>query len=199
MNDYELYQRCRMMRDSGKKTPVHVRTVRTSLTDTAGIWDDERLVCVDGSDTWQEWVGNILAFRTGQNGAHQSYDRAGRGIFSHVAGSIRREQEWTVAGISRGGAIAQALALYIASCGAVVRVVTFGAPKAGSKRFRDACEKSIASATHYQIDGDIVCRLPHWWSKPAGEIVRLPQVSRNIIENHLSYGAALRNNGGVYV
>jgi len=190
MTDLQLWHRCREVRDSGKHLSGGVK-LRAGLTDTAGVWEEERLICCDGSDTWQEWVCNVFAFRTGINGVHQSYDRAAYGIFRQVIKSVAPLQEWTIAGHSRGGAIALILGVYLARMGVVVRVVTFGAPKAGSKRFQRAVREKVASATHYTVTGDIVSNIPRWWESNAGDTVALPRQSINIVSNHLSYGEAL--------
>jgi hypothetical protein len=190
MTDLQLWHRCREVRDSGKHLSGGV-LLRAGITDTAGVWEDERLICCDGSDTWQEWVGNTLVYRTTKEGCHVSYDRSARGFFRQLVKIIRGHERWKVGGFSRGGAIARKLALELAKMGLSVECVTFGAPPTGKHRLNDLIEDHGVECRGYEIDGDIVPRLPMWWPKPTGEIIHLPRQHKGIKENHMAYGEAL--------
>ena len=189
MNDYELWQMCHDMRQSGKHFDGIVH--RVSLTDVAGVCVDRGVIFWDGTDTWQEWAGNIFAFRT-KYGVHQSYQRSALDLVVQLMSCFQdRNKLWTVCGISRGGAIAEINASIMARMGLSVRLVTFGAPSAGKTQFYNGLYQLVPDTTHYEIDGDIVCGMPKWWGKPKTHAKKLPRQSKNIIKNHLSYGRAL--------
>jgi hypothetical protein len=189
MSDLELWLLCRSLRDGGDRCSGGV--VRASLTDIAGIWPEHRVICCDGSDTVWEWIGNFLVHRTTKNGAHVSYERAARGLMAYMVSVARAGETWTIAGHSRGGGIARVLSVLMARMGVTVRCVTFGAPPSGREKFNRLMTNSVSSAISYEIDGDIVTRLPMWWPRPSGFIAKLPRQHKGVKANHMAYGEAL--------
>jgi surfactin synthase thioesterase subunit len=185
MTDRELWDICREIRESGRYYTGDI--IRASVTDVALIRDN--VIAVDGSDTWQEWLGNILAFRTIRCGAHQSFERAARCIWEQINDRLDRGAQYVLTGPSRGGAIAVILAGIMSAHGYAVIVVTFGAPKSGSTHFwRDYDPVHIA----HEIEGDPVPALPFWWrANPSAIVIRYPRVGRGARVNHLGYGEAL--------
>lgn len=96
-----------------------------------------------------------------------------------------------VTGHSKGAALAELLAYFLASHGVRVKVVTFGGPKVGNHSFAlgfwRLMEKGLIDARRYENPHDVVPRLPLLGYESCGVLVEPPETwyaPRGVLENH---------------
>jgi hypothetical protein len=146
-------------------------------------------VVIAGSNDLGDWIKNVLWFIATVTGAALGFQgsakKLSQDLFLFHREALQKKKLYIV-GHSRGGAIAIVMGYLLSSCNP--QVVTFGTPKPGSKRFRKKCEQVGLKVTNYQIIDDFICRLPWLRGCHVGDVVVLPTVSDNRIENHKGYG-----------
>jgi hypothetical protein len=185
MRNYNLVhygELCQMVRNSGK----HVKGVPVHRfgSDSAVVIGDT--IVIDGSDNLREWASNLLFLRFGRKGTHAGFAIAANRIFDEVKSIAEPDKIITIVGHSRGGAIAQLLAMLLSELGCFCRVVSFGSPKVGGRKFRERMAELNVIHIRVEMEGDPVCRLPMWWKHYATDSVYIANEEKGT-DCHLKY------------
>lgn len=195
MRLFDYWNLARLARDSGK----HAGNLRVlkALKDTA-VWINDTDLAFDGSDNFQEWFSNFRFLRWGKWGTHRGFYQAASMFFEQIEKEIETGKTYNLFGHSRGGAIAQIVALLIAKKGAFASVVSFGSPKVGGEKFRNAMAESMVLHVRVEMEGDHVPKLPWWWKHYETDHVLIANTEKNGIDSHMQYGKYLEKMGVDY-
>jgi len=150
--------------------------------------DKEEVISFDGSSTIKEWWGNLKAlFPIG--GFHKNFSKTANGFFTLLVGNFKREDNITVVGTSRGGAIAIIYAFILKVLRYNVRCITFVQPKVATKKGYKKLKDSGLEVHRVIIANDIVDNLPPFFEHYQTEKYKLDGVKGKL--NHTAIREAL--------
>ncbi len=178
---------CDQIRDSGKYLkglPIH-RVGTDTITIKGNI-----IIC-DGTDTFLEWIKNLFFFRLGDHGTHAGFWNTAERLFQEIKGIADVHDHLIFTGFSRGGPLAQALALQFAKKGVNCQCVTFNSPKLGKKEFCETMAKYGVTHVRVFMSGDIVQKLPKSFDHYETDRVELLHTEKGIVNIHKNYGKYL--------
>ena len=160
--------------------------------------DGEFIIVIDGTSSLHEWLENILVKKVAPYAAARGFSDPCLAFVDQIIKELGcHSSKVTVVGHSRGGAIAQIIALYLIDLGFGASVITFGSPRIGGMRFYSHCTQRRLKHLRIYIENDVVCNLPknRWFSgfmHYQTAVVALPHIKgMSIKTRHLSYGERL--------
>ncbi len=201
------WRMCRKARRRGKFRPVGSYEM-TSNTDTGYFYrvGNYVYIVIDGSDNFLEWIRNFLWIRWGKDKVALGFLVAAIEMAEQAEKLLYHDDIVVGIGHSRGGAVVQKLALEIQRkkfC--VESVISFGAPKAGGRKFCEEMKSHGMFHVRVVAPSDPVSGLPKIRGKHY-ESVRVEfektfdifdlhpfsKVAKGVLE-HLSYGSLLNS------
>lgn len=158
--------------------------------------EDELVIWFEGSGAeFEDWVSNSnVWFFTDTDGIHDGFKNAADKFLNKILSStlIGKNTQIVVGGYSRGGSIAQVCALQLSKLFKKVSCVTFGCARSFTKEKREEFNRSNVWHTRYEIEGDIVTRLPpklHYFRHVGNrEIIKVKGWHRFIPKRGLLFG-----------
>lgn len=155
---------------------------------------DTLKIVIDGSSNLREWLENLLWIPWGKSGAALGFRNVASEMYTQIQPLLADDPQIEIVGHSRGGAVGISLGLMLSNrLYDVCRVVTFGCPKVGGRKFKKACEKAGLYHIRVIVDRDIVPKLPFVRGKhyeKERHVLKGGRMKRT--KAHLSYGVLLR-------
>jgi pimeloyl-ACP methyl ester carboxylesterase len=196
---------CRFARKNGKYRPIGAFELKSD-TDTGFLYrkNGNCYIVIDGSSNLHEWVKNFFWFRVGRKKEAAGFLVSAVDFTKQIEQLLYENDSIRCVGHSRGGAIAQSIALELSIRKKKVEtVVSFGSPKVGGFRFARYCRLQEIYHVRVFTPADIVPKLPRFRGSHFSTVdvtfdkkgsifdFALYRVIRGVVE-HLSYGYYLK-------
>lgn len=186
---------CRRAKGDGKNAPIGAVDLVSDRDYGYIIKDVEQWeIVIDGSSNFREWLENIAWFRVGKYKQAIGFRNVAVDMIDQVLKLVSLGETINLTGHSRGGAVCQSLGLMLINRGYKVgKIVTFGSPKVGGRKFCKRAEHVGMVHERIVMRGDKIASLPFIRGRHYDTLlVILENDIASVVKRHVSYGQYLR-------